>query len=523
MQVYCIYYLRPKVTLPTGQCILSKVCMNMGESQVCGTKNTPIINALQKYADDWTIRFHMPGHKGRPPEDNLLNKFLGSRVFAADVTNVPGMDDLHQVHGVIKEAQELAAKTFGADYTCFLINGSTCGLQSLVMTVCNPGDKILVPRNMHRSILSGIIMSGAIPIFFKPEYNHEYGIPLGTTPETIAHSLNRHPGIKAVILVSPTYHGITSDISRIAGIVHDHNIPLLVDEAHGPHLCFHEGLPQSALQGGADASVQGIHKILSAFTQASMLHIKGSLIDRQRLEANLKLLQSTSTSYLLLASLDAARAEMENHGRYLISGALDLASYLRQKITRIKGFSVLGKEMAGKPGAHGIDPAKITISLRKLQVTGLWAEQWLRKKHHIQVEMSDIFNVLLIVTFGNSRSDADYLIKALKDMSGYVKLNKIKNNPYSIQKHIDPLPGMPKLVITPSEAFRAPYVVIPLAEAAGRITTEAVACYPPGIPIICPGEKMTVEIIEYLNAMRDMGIHFQGCHDTSLQTIRVVK
>lgn len=490
---------------------------------MCGTKNTPIINALKKYIDDWTVRFHMPGHKGRPPEDNLMNKFLGSRVFAADVTNVPDMDDLHQSHGVIKEAQALAANAFGADYTYFLVNGSTCGLQSLVMTVCNPGDKILVPRNMHRSILSGIIMSGAVPLFFKPEYNYDYGLPLGAAPETIENCLNRHPWIKAVILVSPTYHGITSDIARIAEIVHRRNIPLLVDEAHGPHLCFHEGLPQSALQGGADASVQGIHKILSAFTQASMLHIKGSLIDRQRLEANLKLLQSTSTSYLLLASLDAAREEMESHGRYLISGALDLAGYLRQKIARLKGFSVLGKEIAGEPGAHGLDPAKITISLRKLQVTGLWAEQWLREKHHIQVEMSDVFNILLIVTFGNSRSDADYLVRALKDMSEHVKLNNIKNNPYSVHKRIDPLPGIPRLVLTPGEAFRAPYVTIPLAESVGRITTEVVACYPPGIPVICPGEKITVEIIEYLAALREMGMHFQGCHDASLQTIRVVK
>lgn len=486
-------------------------------------QDTPIINALKKYTGDWTVRFHMPGHKGRQEEDNVLSLFLGGRVYSADVTNVPGMDDLHQAHGVIKEAQDLAAKTFGADKTYFLVNGSSCGLQALVMSVCRPGERIIVPRNMHRSILSGIILSGAVPVFFRPEYSLEYGIPLGVAPKTIAAILSRNQGAKAVIIVNPTYHGITSDISSIAAIVQQHGIPLLVDEAHGPHLGFHEDLPQSALEAGADASVQGIHKMLSAFTQASMLHLKGGLIDRQRLEANLKLLQSTSTSYLLLASLDAARSQMDARGRCLVGCALELSNCLRDSISMMGGFSVMGREALKNTCAFGLDPTKITISVRDLHVTGLWSEQWLRQNHCIQVEMSDLCNLLLIITFGNCRNDSDRLLGALGDMADYIKQNKTLDIPHTDLSRYNFLPEIPEQAITPREAFWAPCAVIPLREAAGRISTEVVACYPPGIPVICPGEIITPEIIEHLSAMRKMGMHFQGCSDSSLEFLRVVK
>ncbi len=484
-------------------------------------QNAPIIDALQRYIDDGTVRFHMPGHKGKQVNDNLLNDFLGNKVFAADVTNVPGMDDLHQTHGVIKEAQTMAAETFGADFSYFLVNGSSCGLQALVMTVCNPGDKILVPRNMHRSILSGIILSGAYPVFFKPEYDDDYGIPVGTSPETITRSLDGHPDVKAVILVNPTYHGITSDVPRIAEIVHARNIPLLVDEAHGPHLHFHEDLPRTALESGADAAVQGIHKILSAFTQASMLHIKGNIINKQRVEACLRLLQSTSTSYLLLASLDAARAQMAARGRELLHYALEQANYLRREINSIPGFSVLGHEMIGRNGVCGLDSTKVTISVRKLGVTGLWAERWLREQHHIQVEMSDVYNLLLIVGFGNCHTDTEYFLRALKDMRKYIVQNQVRAN--SAIRMVNVTPGIPELVIPPREAFVAPVATLPLEEAVDRISTEVVACYPPGIPVLCPGEKVTGEIVNYLIVKRDLGAHFQGCSDPNIYTLRVVK
>lgn len=487
------------------------------------THFTPIINALKKYINDRTIRFHMPGHKGGQMTHNAAVEFLGNVVFEADVTNVPGMDDLHQTHGVIKAAQELASRTFGADVTYFLINGSSCGLQALVMSACNPGDKILVPRNIHRSILSGIILSGAVPVFFMPEYDQDYAIPLGVTLDTIAHSLASHPDIKAVLLVNPTYHGITSDLSTIAKIVHSYNIPLLVDEAHGPHLSFHEDLPKSALASGADAAVHGTHKMLAAFTQASMLHVKGDRINQQRLEASLRLLQSTSTSYLLLASLDGARAQMAEDGPQLVEKALDLARYLRGKIKEIPGLSIFGEEQIGRPGVFGLDLTKVTVSVKDQQVTGFWAEQWLRAKHHIQVEMSNVVNLLFLLTFGNWRSDVDYLLNALTDMGEYVRQNPKISKHYRPLGEVNLLPTIPQPVLTPREAFWAKPLALPLSQSAGRICAEVVTCYPPGIPVICPGEMITKEIVEYLILMRDLGVHFQGCYDGSMENILVVK
>lgn len=494
-----------------------------GEFRLHYQQKVPIVEALQKYICKGTIRFHMPGHRGRRAADNLLADFLGSRVFAADVTNVPGMDDLHQTHGVIREAQERAASVFGADYTYFLINGSSCGLLALVLTVCNPGDRILVPRNMHRSILSGIILSGAVPVFFTPEYDEEYGIFLGTPADTIARGLESHPNIKAVIIVNPTYHGITSNLARVAQIVHARGIPLLVDEAHGPHLHFHGDLPPDALASGADAAVQGTHKILGAFTQASMLHIKGGLVDKHRLEGCLRLVQSTSTSYLLLASLDTARAHMEANGRQLVETALQQAAYLRHNIMSMPRFSVLGPDRVGGRGIFGLDPTKITISVRELGISGLWAERWLREEHRIQVEMAEMFGLLLIIGFGNRRADLESFLRALEGMVRYTTQNRAGLYQSLPTEGGNGMPGIPELVISPREAFGAPVTTLPLHRAVGRVSAEVISCYPPGIPVLCPGEKVTAEIVTYLTAQRNVGAHFQGCSDPRVQTLRVVR
>ena len=480
---------------------------------------TPIIHALKKYTTDNTIRFHMPGHKGRDISHPALLDLLGSEVFAADVTNVPGMDDLHQVHGIIKEAQQLAAEAYGADYTYFLINGSSCGLQALILATCNPGDKILVPRNMHRSILSGIILSGAIPVYYLPEYDNTFDISLGTTPETITHYLNLHPDIKAVMLINPTYHGITSNIPAIAEIVHRHNIPLLIDEAHGSHLRFHQDLPQSALAGGADATVHGTHKMLPAFTQASMLHVQGTRINRQRLEDTLRILQSTSTSYLLLASLDGARAQMVESGNVLLQKSLDMATYLRNGVNGTTGYSVLGKEILGQPGAHGLDQTKVTISTKGIGITGTEAEKWLRQRRHIQVEMSSIYHLLLIVGAGNTAFDINDFLSALQQLQAWVQENNFTTKDLLT---IHPVGTIPEMALSPREAFTAPITPLPVEQAVGRVSAETVANYPPGIPVICPGEVITKEVVEYLLMIREIGMHFQGCVDAKLQLIRVI-
>jgi lysine decarboxylase len=483
--------------------------------------STPIIAALKKYIAAKPVRFHMPGHKGGRVLNTALDNLLGSRMFQADVTNIPGMDDLHQPHGAIMMAQQLAAKVFGAEHTYFLVNGSSCGLQALIMAVCNPGDKILVCRNVHRSILSGIILSGAIPVFYMPEYDTHYDIVLGTTPESIERSLARHGDVKAVLLVNPTYHGITSDIAAIAGIVRSRRIPLLVDEAHGPHLAFHRGLPAGSLSGGADAVVQGTHKMLAALTQASMLHLRSDLIDRRRLEAALKTLQSTSTSYLLLSSLDAARAKVEKAGEKLARQAIEVAAYARARIAELEELTTFGAEICGRPGVFGLDPTKVTVSLKKLPLTGFAFERQLRGDYNIQVEMADLTNVLLLITFGNVRRDVDRFVGAARAIIGKAK----QASPQVIPARAREAPifsRLPDLVMAPREAFFAPVVPVPLAAAVDRTSAEVIACYPPGIPVVCPGEKISGDVVDYLTGMRELGVHFQGCFDPRLKEISVI-
>lgn len=480
---------------------------------------TPIIRALQYYKDDEIIRFHMPGHKGKPL-DNPINFLLGNEVFAADVTNIPGMDDLHQPHGVIQEAQQLAAEAFGADDTYFLINGSSCGLQAIILTACNPGDKILVPRNAHRSVLSGIILSGAVPIFYLPEYSFEYGFFTATNPQVIQENLAKHPDIRAVLVVYPTYQGIASDIAAVSDICHAAGILLLVDEAHGPHLKFHDNLPASSLDLGADAVVHGSHKLLTAFTQASMLHVKGERINRQKLSFVLKLLQSTSTSYLLLASLDGARCVFATRGKERIDKALQISTILRHKLEGLHGIRTFDSEIARSwPAVTGLDTTKVTISMRDCNITGFKTEEILRKQFGIQVELADLYTILLLVTASNTEQEAETVVSALDEL--------ITQNRQEYRALRDLCPKtktfLPEVVMSPRSAISRSSRPVSLEQASGHICAETIACYPPGIPVICPGERITVEVIDYLSSMRKKGGRFQGCADSTLASIIVIR
>jgi lysine decarboxylase len=479
----------------------------------------PIIEALENYHKNAIVRFHMPGHKGNICAEEGLARLLGTEAFRLDVTNIPEMDNLHQPRGVIKEAEQLAAEAFGADRTYFLINGSSCGLQALIMTVCDPGDRILVPRNIHRSILGGIILSGAIPIFYLPSYDPEFGIPLGCLPEVIEQYLTSGKPVKAVLIVNPTYHGITSDVARIADIAHKHAIPLLVDEAHGPHLRFHENLPASSLQQGADAVVHGTHKLLTSFTQSSMLHTKGRLVDCHRLEAVLRILQSTSTSYLLLASLDAARASIQANGRKMIAAALENSQYIRERVQRTNVLKTYGKEIIGKNGISGLDLTKVTISCRQVGMSGYQMEKILRDNYNIQVEMADLFNILLLVTAGNNYNDIEAISCALDQL---VNTKKYSGGHTTSAGNVLLYPEIPEMVLSPREAFFSPVIAAPIENAVGKVSAEIITCYPPGVPIVGPGELITQEIIEYMLTLKATGASFQGCHDPLLERLLVV-
>lgn len=483
-------------------------------------ERAPICEALDAYAG--VIRFHMPGHRGGAGAEPAIVAHLGPAAFEKDVTGVPGMDDLHEPHGCISEAEELAAKAFGADRTFFSVGGTTGAIHAMVLGTLSDGDTIIIPRNIHKSILGAVILSGAVPAFVKADYDPYLGFFKGIDGESLKECIGRHPEAKAALLVNPTYYGTSIDLRPIAEYLHARGIILLVDEAHGPHFRFHPKLPAPALDAGADAVAQGAHKILGALTQASYLHVKGNRIDVDRLKAAFQHITTTSASYLLMASLDAARRQMALYGRDILEYAINLADYLRSEVNKIPGLSSFGSENSGQASAS-LDPTKVTITVRELGITGYRAEKFLRERHGIQVEMSDLYNVLVIVSWGNTTAHVEKLLEGLRDLAGAVGRNQATKDLESSRREIPDLPPIPEMALSPRKAVQSAWETARLSDAKGRVSAEVVTCYPPGIPILYPGEVLTDDTISYLEIMRELAFGISGPKDTSLQTIRVVK
>lgn len=484
-------------------------------------ERAPIIEALNSYAG--VTRFHMPGHRGGAGTDPMLISLLGAKAFSNDVTGVLGMDDLQEPHGCIQEAEELAAQAFGADKTFLSVNGTSCAIQTMVLAALNEGDTLIIPRNVHKSILSAIILSGARPAFVLPAYDPYLGFAAGVEEQSIRRCLLENPCAKAALLVNPTYYGTAVDLTPIADRLHEAGVILLVDEAHGPHFRFHPRLPRPALDAGADAVAQGAHKILCALTQASFLHVKGNRIDPARLKASFQFLTTTSPSYLLLASLDAARRHMALYGHGLIDCAINLSGHLRDSVNDIPGLYSFGEESIGRPGFEALDPTKVTITVRELGITGYQAEKFLRYRCGIQVEMSDLYNVLAIVSFGNTSDDISKLLEGLKSLVATVAAGGIPKDLLAAQELIPDLPPVPDMALLPSKAVEAPYERIPLEDTRDRVSAEVVTCYPPGIPILYPGEVIARETVAYLNIVKDLAFGVSGPEDRSLRTLRVVR
>ncbi len=485
---------------------------------------TPLLDAMREYAGAGIARFHMPGHKGGRGVHPRLREFLGPGVFSADVTGVEGLDDLHQPGGVIRAAQDLAARAFGADRSFFLVNGTSAGVQAMLLTFCRPGEPILIPRNIHKSILAGVILSGARPVFMVPEVDGELGIAMGLDPARVRGGLRRHPGARGVLIMNPTYYGVCGDIHALVAAAHDADKPALVDEAHGPLFHFHEALPPSSLDAGADACAQGMHKIAGGLTQASILHVRAGRVDVPRLEAVLRLIQSTSASYLRMASLDAARMQLATRGRELIERAMALAGWVRDRVNAVPGLYAFGEERLGGPGAARLDPTKVTVTVRELGLSGQQVELILRYRYRIQVEMSDLFNVLLIVGFGNTAAEAERLVAALEDIAARAREFREERVVRLLERAArgDLLPPVPELAVLPREAFYAESRTVRLEAAAGHVAAEVVTCYPPGIPILCPGERITREIVDHLLLVREAGFRVSGPRDPGLATLQVL-
>ncbi len=481
--------------------------------------DTPLLAAMEHYVHDGVIPFHTPGHKQGKGMHTVLEQLIGKDALALDLALIEELDDFYEPYGCIKDAQNLAAQLYGADHSFFVINGTTGGIYAMILATAGPGEKIIVPRNAHRSIIGGIILSGAIPIFMQPEIDQELGIAMGVTPQTVRATIEEHPDAKAVLIINPTYYGVATDLKQIVKIVHQHEMVVLVDEAHGPHLKFSQRLPIQALDAGADICAQSSHKIIGALTQASLVHCREGRIRVPHLKAMLQLTQSSSPNYIMLASLDVARMQMAVEGEKLIEKSIDLANWARREINNIPGLYCFGDEKIGNPGVFEMDPTKVTVTVKHIGLTGAEAEKILRHEYKVQAELSDIYNLLFMITLGDSESEVEILIAALTDLA--LKYGK------SAKDHGGKLmstayPAMPQGVLSPREALFGSTRRMPFDDSVGMVCAEIVTFYPPGIPLLCPGEEITQEIIDYGRRLQQGGMHISGPEDCTLQIIKVV-
>lgn len=493
-------------------------------------QDAPLLQCLQSLTQRDRAAFHTPGHKQGQGASTALIGLLGDRALQADLPELPELDNLFSPSGVIQQAQQLASEAFGAAQTWFLANGSTCGIEAAILAICNPGEKLVVPRNAHQSVISALILSGAIPIWVEPDYSSDWLIATSLPLARVEAALKQHPDAKAVLVVSPTYHGICSDVAGIVAIAHSRDLPVLVDEAHGAHFAFHPDLPPTALSAGADLTVQSIHKTLSALTQAAMLHVQGNRIDADRLSQALQLVQSTSPNYLLLASLDAARQQMATQGAVLMQQTLTLAEQARLQINQIPGLTVLTIDHL--TSNCPIDPTRLTIDVSGLGLTGFAADEILHQEFGVTAELPALSTLTFIFTPGNSIADFDRLVAALRALSAKQSdpsreaIQPAARQPEYQASLAGSITASETLMISepvsPRTAFFAPKQTVLVAEAIGRCSAELICPYPPGIPVLFPGEVITTAAVQFLQQVLVSGGVLSGCADSDLVTLKVI-
>jgi arginine decarboxylase len=476
---------------------------------------TPLVDVLQGYCQSSNATFHTPGHNRGQGMPERMETLVGVLPYQVDLPDLPGLN-LFEVDGAIAQAQTLAAQLFSAEQTWFLVNGSTVGIIASILATCNTGDKIILPRNVHQSVISGLILSGAHPVFVNPDYNPVWDLAYCMTPASVAEALVQYPEARAVLMVSPTYHGVCGNVEAIAALAHQHNLPLIVDEAHGAHFAFHPELPISALDAGADLVVQSTHKLLAALTQSSMLHLQGTRIDAARINKLLQMLQSSSPSNLLLASLDAARHQMATQGKILMDQTLQLAHQARIQIRQI-GLTILEPPLEGTGGFVDFDSTRIVVDVTALGIDGFTADEILTHRFGVTAELPTLRQIAFITSLGNTANDIDSLVQGLIHLAQMHEPSMVQASSAFI------LPTLDLPVLSPREAFFAVHESISLAQSVGCISAETICPYPPGIPLIFSGEQINAIAIAQLQQIKAQGGMITGCTDPELQQIQVVR
>ena len=475
-------------------------------------KSAPIYEALEKFRRRRVVPFDVPGHKRGRGNPELV-ELLGEKCVSLDVNSMKPLDNLGHPVSVIRRAEELTADAFGAAHAFLMVNGTTSSVQSMILSVCKAGDKIILPRNIHKSVINALVLCGAVPVYVEAKVNPRIGIALGVEVEEMRRVMDANPDAKAVFINNPTYYGICSNLKKITEMAHERGMKVLVDEAHGTHLYFGENLPVSGMAAGADLAVVSMHKSGGSLTQSSIL-LCGPDMDAGYVRQIINLTQTTSASYLLLSSLDISRRNLALRGKESFAKVVRMAEYARNEINEIGGYYAYGKDLVDGDSVYDYDVTKLSVYTQGIGLTGIEVYDILRDEYDIQIEFGDIGNILAYISIGDRIQDIERLVGALEDIGrSYEKDSSTLYCGDFIQ---------PEVVCTPQEAFYADKRQIPIRETAGAICAELVMCYPPGIPILTPGERITGEIIEYILYAKEKGCSLQGTQDPSVQLLNVI-
>jgi lysine decarboxylase len=473
----------------------------------------PIYEALERFRKQRVVPFDVPGHKRGRGNPELV-ELLGQKCVGIDVNSMKPLDNLCHPVSVIREAEDLTAQAFGADYAFLMVGGTTSAVQSMILSVCKYGDKIILPRNVHRSALNALVLCGAIPVYVDMKVNERIGIALGMEVSGLEKAIAENPDAVAVLVNNPTYYGICSDLRGIVQQAHKAGMKVLVDEAHGTHLSFGEGLPVSGMAAGADMSAVSMHKSGGSLTQSSLL-LASKAMDKEYIRQIINLTQTTSGSYLLLSSLDISRRNLALRGKERFEKVKDMAEYARTEINAIGGYYAYGKELINGSSVYDFDVTKLAIYTQGIGLTGIEVYDLLRDEYDIQIEFGDIGNVLAYISIGDRIQDIERLVGALADIK---RLYSADGSDLISGEYIQP-----EVVLSPQKAFYSTRIMLPIEECAGRVCGEFVMCYPPGIPIVGPGERVTKEIIEHIIFCKERGCSMQGTQDPDVNYLNVIK
>lgn len=494
----------------------TKTSPGVGAATALTQHDTPLLDGLREYKARNFAPFSTPGHKLGVGADPELVELLGMEVFRSDIPLGGGVSDTHFHGAPLRKAEQLAAEAWGAERSFFLLNGSSAGNHASLLASVRPGDKVIVARDLHKSLLVALILTGARPVYVSPALHPELNVGLGITPEQVAQALDEHPDAKLVALVSPSYCGVASNLAGIAAVAHARGVPVHVDEAWGPEFHFHPLLPPSAMSSSIDTAVISTHKVLGSLTQAAILNAQGSLVDLDRLSTTIDMVNTTSPSVLILGSIDATRRQMTLHGEELLEKTIRLAQDARRRLQAIPGVSVLDAEQLG---VRDFDMTKLVVDVDGLQMTGYEVEDILRNRFAVGPEMSDLVGLVFLVTIGDTQQSIDRLVDAFATIS---RERYTGSHRRSIARSSGAAVAPGELVMTPRDAFFAVTREIPLSAAEGEVSAELVIPYPPGIPVLAPGEVISADKIAYLQEGAAHGQYISGPADPGLATIRVV-